>query len=90
MLKIIEQLFDLAGIDSMIPHLQQLIEESTSASSNNQSLTRMDVVRSIILTPTESELRYQGVNLAGADLNRLDLRYINFKVCFLFNRINLS
>ncbi|CAK1594511.1 unnamed protein product [Parnassius mnemosyne] len=77
------------GIDSMIPHLNQLIEESTLASSSNQSLTRMDVVRSIILTPTTSELRYQGVNLAGADLNRLDLRYINFKYACL-SKCNLS
>lgn len=71
----------------MIPHLNQLIEESTSASSNNHSLTRRDVVRSIILTPTTSELRYQGVNLASADLSRLDLRYINFKVCLFLLRI---
>ncbi|CAG4967656.1 unnamed protein product [Parnassius apollo] len=77
------------GIDSMIPHLNHLIEESTLASSSNQSLTRMDVVRSIILTPTTSELRYQGVNLAGADLNRLDLRYINFKYACL-SKCNLS
>ncbi|XP_068625621.1 BTB/POZ domain-containing protein KCTD9 [Battus philenor] len=77
------------GIDSMIPHLNQLIEESAYARANNHSLTRMDVVRSIILTPTTSELRYQGVNLAGADLNRLDLRNINFKYACL-SRCNLS
>ena len=26
-----------------------------------------------------SELRFQGVNMAGADLSKLDLRRINFK-----------
>ncbi|KPJ19180.1 BTB/POZ domain-containing protein KCTD9 [Papilio machaon] len=77
------------GIDSMIPHLNQLIEESTSNSSSNHCLTRKDVVRSIILTPTTSELRYQGVNLSGADLSRLDLRYINFKYACL-SGCNLS
>lgn len=78
----------------MIPQLNQLIEESRSSCGINQALTRMDVVRSIIMTPTSSELRFQGVNLSGADLNRLDLRYINFKVSFnnyelfhLFNKL---
>lgn len=64
----------------MIPILNQLIWEAKSSSGNNLALTRMDVVRSIIMTPTNAELRFQGVNLSGADLNRLDLRYINFKV----------
>ncbi|CAG9794801.1 unnamed protein product [Diatraea saccharalis] len=77
------------GIDSMIPHLHQLLEQAKSCSGNNQALTRMDVVRSVIMTPTNSELRFQGVNLAGADLNRLDLRYINFKYACL-SRCNLS
>ncbi|XP_026729748.1 BTB/POZ domain-containing protein KCTD9-like [Trichoplusia ni] len=77
------------GIDSMIPQLNQLIEESRISCGINQALTRMDVVRSIIMTPTSSELRFQGVNLSGADLNRLDLRYINFKYACL-SRCNLS
>lgn len=72
------------GLDSMIPQLNQLIEESLSVSGSNKSLTRMDVIKLIIMTPTQSELRFQGVNLAGADLNRLDLRYINFKVKIYF------
>ncbi|KAL0860947.1 hypothetical protein ABMA27_009479 [Loxostege sticticalis] len=77
------------GIDSMIPYLNQLIWEAKSSSGNNQALTRMDVVRSIIMTHINSELRFQGVNLAGADLNRLDLRNINFKYACL-SRCNLS
>ncbi|XP_038219470.1 BTB/POZ domain-containing protein KCTD9 isoform X1 [Zerene cesonia] len=77
------------GIDSMIPQLNQLVEQSKSRHDNNQSLTRMDVVRLIITTPTSSELRFQGVNLSGADLNRLDLRNINFKYACL-SRCNLS
>ncbi|XP_075986783.1 BTB/POZ domain-containing protein KCTD9 [Anticarsia gemmatalis] len=77
------------GIDSMIPQLHQLIEESRSSCGSNHALTRMDVVRSIIMTSTSLELRFQGVNLSGADLNRLDLRYINFKYACL-SRCNLS
>lgn len=77
------------GIDSMIPQLNMLIEQSRSACGINHALTRMDVVRSVIMTPTTWELRYQGVNLSGADLNRLDLRYINFKYACL-SRCNLS
>ncbi|KAL4708517.1 hypothetical protein ACJJTC_014125 [Scirpophaga incertulas] len=76
------------GIDSMIPHLNKLIDDS-KYSPNSQALTRMDVVRAIIMTPTNSELRFQGVNLAGADLSRLDLRYINFKYACL-SRCNLG
>ncbi|XP_047512781.1 BTB/POZ domain-containing protein KCTD9 [Pieris napi] len=76
------------GLDSMIPQLNQLMEERKSR-HDNHSLTRMDVVRLIITTPTTSELRFQGVNLAGADLSRLDLRYINFKYACL-SKCNLS
>lgn len=64
----------------MIPQLQMLVNKSECQSNGNRALTRFDVVRSIILTPVKAELRYQGVNMAGADLNRLDLRNINFKV----------
>lgn len=71
------------GLDSMIPQLNQLKEEIKNR-HDNHSLTRMDVVKLIITTPTTSELRFQGVNLAGADLSRLDLRYINFKVIYIF------
>lgn len=64
----------------MIPQLNQLLEESIASYGKNHALSRMDVVRSIVMTSITSELRFQGVNLAGADLNRLDLRNINFKV----------
>ncbi|KAJ8715593.1 hypothetical protein PYW07_010075 [Mythimna separata] len=77
------------GIDSMIPQLNLLIEESQSSCGINHALTRMDVVRSIIMTPNTWELRFQGVNLSGADLNRLDLRNINFKYACL-SRCNLN
>lgn len=68
------------GIDGLIPRLEELIAISHNA--DNMPLTRRDVVSSIIQTAYLSELRFQGVNLAGADLSKLDLRNINFKVGF--------
>ncbi|XP_049880755.1 BTB/POZ domain-containing protein KCTD9 [Pectinophora gossypiella] len=73
------------GIESMIPELQQLVEDYKSNTGRKEVLTRMDVVRAIILTPTSSELRFQGVDMSGADLSRLDLRNINFKYACLSN-----
>jgi len=67
------------GIESLVPQLESLIQ-SSQRSRDNVPLTRRDVVNALILTPYTAELRFQGVNLAGSDLSRLDLRYINFKV----------
>lgn len=66
------------GIDGLIPHLEHLI--TVTSPVTDAPLTRRDVVKAIIRTSNESVLRFQGVNLAGADLSKLDLRYINFKV----------
>lgn len=66
------------GIDGLIPHLEHLI--TINSPVVDAPLTRRDVVKAIIQTSNESVLRFQGVNLAGADLSKLDLRYINFKV----------
>lgn len=63
----------------MIPQLEAMIQ-SAQRSRDNMPLTRRDVINALILTPLTAELRFQGVNLAGSDLSRLDLRYINFKV----------
>lgn len=66
------------GIESLVPLLESLIEDQ--AKKTHQPLTRGDVIKALIRTPTSAELRFQGVNLAAADLSKLDLRYINFKV----------
>jgi len=71
------------GIESLVPQLETLIQ-SSQRSRDNVPLTRRDVVNALILTPYTAELRFQGVNLAGSDLSRLDLRYINFKVGKLY------
>jgi hypothetical protein len=77
------------GIESLVPQLESLIQ-SSQRSRDNVPLTRRDVVNALILTPYTAELRFQGVNLAGSDLSRLDLRYINFKVRLQINRIWLA
>ncbi|CAG2108358.1 unnamed protein product, partial [Medioppia subpectinata] len=66
------------GITSLIPELESMIIEEIP-DSTTAPLTRRDVINAIVKTSTTSELRFQGVNLAGADLSRLDLSYINFK-----------
>lgn len=49
-------------------------------------LTRQDVIRAIISTSAyTTDLRFQGCNLAGANLSKLDLRHINFKYANLRN-----
>ncbi|XP_067007485.1 BTB/POZ domain-containing protein KCTD9 isoform X2 [Anabrus simplex] len=70
------------GIESLVPQLETLIQ-SNQRPCDNVPLTRRDVVKALILTPYTAELRFQGVNLAGSDLSRLDLRYINFKFACL-------
>ena len=66
------------GLDSLLPQLESLVL-SNSRSRDELPLTRRDVVEAIIHTPTDRELRFQGVNLSNADLSKLDLRKINFK-----------
>lgn len=63
--------FDL---QSCIPLLEEM-----SISKDETPLTRRDVVNALITTSNEAALRFQGVNLTGADLSYLDLRNINFK-----------
>lgn len=75
------------GIDGLIPHLEHLI--SITHPIEEAPLTRRDVVTAIIQTSNVSVLRFQGINLAGADLSKLDLRHINFKFACL-SRCNLK
>lgn len=73
------------GIDSLVEHLEAEIAARCQFAADFP-LTRRDVINSILQTSHSTELRFQGVNLAGADLSKLDLRNINFKVCLiLFN-----
>lgn len=67
------------NIESMIPQLE-VIAKQYSACRDTIPLSTRDVINALITTDKSTELRFQGVNLAGADLSRLDLRNINFKV----------
>lgn len=66
------------GIQSLVSLLEQKIQDEQEPSENSP-LSRRDVISLLSATSTESELRFQGLNLEGADLSRLDLRNINFK-----------
>ncbi|CAG9829720.1 unnamed protein product [Diabrotica balteata] len=66
------------GIESVIPLLEQIISKE-KLNRDTLPLTRRDVIEALIKSPHSAELRFQGVNLSGSDLSRLDLRNINFK-----------
>eukprot|EP00096_Caligus_rogercresseyi_P008282 TRINITY_DN2686_c0_g1_i2.p1 TRINITY_DN2686_c0_g1~~TRINITY_DN2686_c0_g1_i2.p1 ORF type:complete len:244 (-),score=57.70 TRINITY_DN2686_c0_g1_i2:256-966(-) len=65
------------GIKEIIPELESRVEELQAKDSG--PLTRREVINAIISTSNEDKLRFQGVDLSGADLSRLDLRNVNFK-----------
>ena len=60
----------------MVSILEDLLIKKDAA-----ALTSRDVVNALITTRADAELRFRGINLAGADLSYLDLRSINFEVC---------
>ncbi|XP_059173264.1 BTB/POZ domain-containing protein KCTD9-like [Physella acuta] len=76
------------GLTSLIETLEDLIEKE-QLPDDNTPLTRRDLILRLLSTPTTQELRCQGMNFAGANLSKLDLRYINFKYAILKNA-NLS
>lgn len=67
------------GIESLLPQLESLADYEKSK-KKQQPLTRAEVIKALVRTSPTTELRFQGVNLAEADLSKLDLRSINFKV----------
>lgn len=76
------------GVYSLIPQLEAQLNVANE-SLDDVPLTRRDVIKALIQTSHISEIRFQGVNLAGADLRKLDFRNINFKYACL-QRCNLS
>lgn len=70
------------GLESLVPQLEAMIA-TNQRSRDTLPLSRRDVINALVCTPVTAELRFQGVNLAGSDLSRLDLRYINFKFACL-------
>ncbi|XP_006611355.1 BTB/POZ domain-containing protein KCTD9 isoform X2 [Apis dorsata] len=71
------------GIEGAINILTEMADEEELQRSGLVSLTRKDVLKAIMSTPTTSELRFQGGNFVGADLSQLDLRNINFKYAIM-------
>ncbi|KAK0080667.1 hypothetical protein PV325_013564 [Microctonus aethiopoides] len=67
------------GFEGIIGTLEEMVNEENKRHKGAEALNRRDILKAIMSTPATSELRFQGVNLAGADLSRLDLRNINFK-----------
>lgn len=68
------------GMDGLITKLEEIVKVDPKKHGTDMPLTRILVVKALIQTSNMSELRFQGVNLTGCDLSRLDLRHINFKV----------
>lgn len=71
------------GLEALVGQLEpQIVQQNQSM--DNIPLTRRDVIKALIQTSHLTEIRFQGVNLAGADLRKLDFRSINFKVFFIY------
>ncbi|XP_048877364.1 BTB/POZ domain-containing protein KCTD9-like [Brienomyrus brachyistius] len=76
------------GIEQLAEQLEGVIKNSQPP-DDHSPISRKEFVRFLLATPTKAELRCQGLNFSGADLSRLDLRYINFKMANL-SRCNLT
>ncbi|CAE1276726.1 KCTD9 [Acanthosepion pharaonis] len=76
------------GLDYLVGILEEIIERNAPA-DDNTPISRREFMLKLLATPTNSELRCQGLNFQTANLSRLDLRYINFKYAILRNA-NLS
>uniref|UniRef100_H2XPV2 KHA domain-containing protein n=1 Tax=Ciona intestinalis TaxID=7719 RepID=H2XPV2_CIOIN len=76
------------GLTSAAEEAEKLLKDQ-QMQIYSEPLTRSMVIKALLSSPGKCELRFQGVNFAGADLSRLDLRYVNFKLATLTN-CNLS
>ncbi|XP_060551282.1 BTB/POZ domain-containing protein KCTD9-like [Ruditapes philippinarum] len=76
------------GLTSLIETLEATIESELPA-EDHTPINRREFVMKLLVTSTDKELRCQGMNFAGANLSKLDLRGINFKYAILKNA-NLS
>ncbi len=75
------------GIESLIEILEVKIEDEQPA-TDLTPVTRREFVLKLMTTPSNCELRCQGLNFSNANLSKLDLRYVNFKYATL-RRANL-
>ncbi|XP_072025798.1 BTB/POZ domain-containing protein KCTD9-like [Amphiura filiformis] len=70
------------GITSIIKQLEEMVK-SKEPPSDHSAITRREFVKLLKGVAVNGELRCQGMNFAGADLSKLDLRFINFKMANL-------
>ncbi|XP_037092012.1 BTB/POZ domain-containing protein KCTD9-like isoform X2 [Pollicipes pollicipes] len=70
------------GVESLLGRLEALAAAAPPVAAD-APLSRREVVRALLVTPSQASLRFQGVNFTGADLSKLDLRNINFKYACL-------
>ena len=70
------------GLESIIDILEAKIRSEESP-TDQTPITRREFMLKLMTTPSNCELRCQGLNFAAADLSRMDLRYVNFKYAVL-------
>jgi len=76
------------GITALIDVLEtKILEDELPVEST--PMTRVCLIKKLMGTPPEWELRCQGVNFEGTNLSKLDLRHVNFKYAIL-RSANLS
>ena len=63
------------GVQSLVGVLESIVEREslTELELSARPLTRRDVINALIGTSCSTELRFQGVNLCGADLSKVSL-----------------
>lgn len=76
------------GISSLVEILKAKIKEE-EPELESTPFTRTCLIKKLMSTPPEWELRCQGVNFEGTNLSKLDLRHVNFKYAIL-RSANLS
>lgn len=69
------------GISGILEQLEELVKAMENV--EDAPLSRSEFVKILLSTPSNCELRCQGINLDSADLSKLDLRFINFKMANL-------
>ncbi|KAJ8025567.1 BTB/POZ domain-containing protein KCTD9 [Holothuria leucospilota] len=76
------------GLTSLLEPLKQMVKERKPP-GDYTPITRREFITMLKGCALNSELRCQGMNFKGADLAKLDLRFINFKMADL-SHANLS
>ncbi|XP_071490498.1 BTB/POZ domain-containing protein KCTD9-like [Diadema antillarum] len=76
------------GIQSLVKPLEEMIQ-AREPPGDHTPMKRWEFVRMLQGAPSKYDLRCQGMNFEGADLSKLDLKYINFTMSNL-SLANLS